>query len=150
CGHDAGQSGPSEADRPPARRRQRRAESAARRMARLARGRFEPLTLEEISMSLTTSVDLSSCGPSQLWAALPADTRQAAARALYAHDWGNAPTRREADFAIIQGMRFRETAVRQLPIDKRAGYLARSIRPNDSLASSLLLALHLESRRPML
>lgn len=101
-------------------------------------------------MSLTTSVDLTTCGPAQLWGALPVETRQAAARALYAHDWGNQPTRREADIAIMHGMRFRETAVRQLPIDKRAGYLARSIRPTDSLASSMLLALHLESRRPML
>ena len=101
-------------------------------------------------MSLTTALDLTTCGPTQLWAALPVETRQSAARALYAHDWGNAPTRREADFAIMQGMHFRETAVRQLPVDRRAGYLARSIRPTDSLASSMLLALHLESRRPML
>jgi hypothetical protein len=74
----------------------------------------------------------------------------AAARSLYAHDWGQAPTRREADFAIMQGMRFRESAVRQLPIERRAQYLARSVRPTDSLAGSLLLALHLEQRRPML
>jgi len=101
-------------------------------------------------MSLAARVDLASCAPSQLWAALEPEVRVAAARSLYAHDWGQSPTRREADFAIMQGMHFRETAVRQLPIEKRAGYLARSIRPNDSLASSLLLALHLEQRRPIL
>jgi len=88
--------------------------------------------------------------PSQLWGTLAPDLRMTAARALYAHDWGESPTRREADFAIMQAMRFRETAVRQLPIDKRAGYLARSLRPNDSLASSLLLAYHLEHKRPLL
>lgn len=101
-------------------------------------------------MSVAAKVDLTTCAPSQLWAALEPETRLAAARCLYAHDWGEAPTRREADFAIMQGMRFRETAVRQLPVDKRATYLARSIRPTDSLASSLLLALHLEQRRPIL
>lgn len=101
-------------------------------------------------MSFAANVDLATCGPTQLFLALPPDVRLAAAKALYAHDWGDAPTRREADVAIMVGMRFRETAVRQLPIDKRAGYLARSIRPSESLASSLLLALHLESRRPIL
>jgi hypothetical protein len=101
-------------------------------------------------MSLAARVDLAHCLPSQLWAALDTEVRVAAARSLYAHDWGQSPTKREADFAIMQGMHFRETAVRQLPVEKRAGYLARSIRPNDSLASSLLLALHLEQRRPIL
>jgi hypothetical protein len=47
-------------------------------------------------------------------------------------------------------MRFRESAVRQLPVEKRAQYLARSIRPTDSLVGSMLLALHLEERRGML
>jgi hypothetical protein len=47
-------------------------------------------------------------------------------------------------------MRFRESAVRLLPVDKRAQYVARSIRPTDSLAGSMLLALHLEQRRAML
>jgi len=101
-------------------------------------------------MSLTSRLDLSQCAPSQLWASLAPELKLAAARSLYAHDWGDAPTRREADFAIMHGMRFRETAVRQLPVDKRAQYVARSIRPTDSLAGSMLLALHLEERRAML
>ena len=101
-------------------------------------------------MSLATRIDLSQCGPSHLWATLDPAVRLAAARSLYSHDWGNAPTRREADFAIMHGMRFRETAVRQLPVEKRAQYLARSIRPTETLAGSLLLALHLETRRDML
>jgi hypothetical protein len=95
-------------------------------------------------------MDLSQCAPSQLWASLEPEVRLAAARSLYSHDWGEAPTRREADFAIMQGMRFRESAVRQLPVDRRAQYVARSIRPTDSLAGSMLLALHLEQRRAML
>ena len=101
-------------------------------------------------MSLPSRIDLSQCGPAQLWTSLDPEIRLAAARSLYAHDWGEAPTRREADFAIMHGMHFRETAVRQLSVEKRAQYLARSIRPTDSLAGSLLLALHLEQRRAML
>jgi hypothetical protein len=101
-------------------------------------------------MSLASRIDLSQCAPSQLWATLEPELRLAAARSLYAHDWGDAPTRREADYAIMHGMRFRESAVRQLPVDKRAQYVARSIRPTDSLAGSMLLALHLEERRAML
>jgi hypothetical protein len=101
-------------------------------------------------VTLATRLDLETCTPSQLWAALDAELRLAAARALYAHDWGDAPTRREADVAIVHGLRFRESAVRQLPVEKRAAYLARGVRPGDSLASSLLLAFHLEHRRPLL
>jgi hypothetical protein len=101
-------------------------------------------------MSLASRIDLSQCGPAQLWATLEPEVRLDAARSLYAHDWGTAPTRREADFAIMHGMRFRESAVRQLPVEKRANYLARSIRPTESLAGSMLLALHLEKRRDML
>ena len=101
-------------------------------------------------MSLASRLDFSQCGPAQLWASLDPEIRLAAARSLYSHDWGEAPTRREADFAIMHGMRFRESAVKQLSVDKRVQYVARSIRPTDSLAGSLLLALHLEQRRAML
>ena len=101
-------------------------------------------------MSLADRVDLAQCSPGQLWAALEPETKLLAARSLYAHDWGETPTRREADAAIMIGMRFREAAVKQLPVDKRALYLAKSVRPTDSLAGSLLLALHLEHRRPLL
>ena len=101
-------------------------------------------------MSLASRIDLSQCAAAQLWASLEPEDRLASARSLYTHDWGEAPTRREADFAIMQGMRFRESAVRQLSVDKRASYVARSIRPTDSLAGSMLLALHLEQRRNML
>ena len=100
--------------------------------------------------TLASRVDLAHGSPAQLWAALDAEIRLAAARSLYAHDWGESPTRREADFAIMQGMRFRESAVRQLPVERRAQYVARSVRPSDSLASSLLLAFHLEHRRALL
>ncbi len=101
-------------------------------------------------MTLASRIDLSQCAPSQLWASLDPEVRLVAARSLYTHDWGDAATRREADFAIMQGMHFRESAVRQLPVERRAQYVARSIRPTDSLAGSMLLALHLTHRRAML
>lgn len=101
-------------------------------------------------MSLLALLPLDRLGPSRLWAALDAETRLLAARALYRHDWGDAPTRREADLAIAAGMRFRDAIVRQLPVDKRAHYVARNVVASDSLAASLLLALHLEHRRAIL
>jgi hypothetical protein len=84
-----------------------------------------------------------------LWTKLDRDVKALAARSLYNHDWGDAAPRREADLAIARALRFREAAVRQLPVEKRAEYLVR-LRPDESLATSLLLALHLEARRPML
>ncbi|HJQ98985.1 MAG TPA: hypothetical protein VJ826_11780 [Candidatus Polarisedimenticolaceae bacterium] len=101
-------------------------------------------------MSVATRVDLDRCTPSQLWAALAPEVRLAAARSLYAHDWGGTPTKREADATLMMALRFREAAVRQLPVERRAQYLAKTANPGDSLASSLLLALHLEERRSML
>ena len=101
-------------------------------------------------MSLLSSVDLDRLTPARLWSALDLETRVLAGRALYRHDWGQAPTRREADLAIAAGMRFRDAVVRQLPVDKRALYVAKNVVPTDSLAASLLLALHLEHRRAVL
>jgi hypothetical protein len=86
----------------------------------------------------------------KLWASLEPAVRTLSAHALYAHDWGATPTRREADSAVAAALRTREVSVRKMPVDKRADYLARAVRPGESLASSLLLALHLEHRRPML
>ena len=99
--------------------------------------------------TIAERIDLDRCTPTQLWLALEPEVRLASARSLYAHDWGDSPTKREADATIMSAMRFREQAVRQLPIERRVQYLAK-VRPGDSLASSLLLALHLQERRPML
>jgi len=96
------------------------------------------------------SLDLDRCSPSQLWASLDPEVRLAAARSLYAHDWAGTPTKREADATLMMALRFREAAVRQLPVERRAQHLAKLPNPGDSLASSLLLALHLEERRSML
>lgn len=100
-------------------------------------------------MSLAAA-SLDGLSPARLWNRLLPGTRLLAARSLYAHPWGQNPAKREADIAIALALRFREQAVRQLPTDKRAHYLARTVQPSESLASSLLLALHLEQRGPML
>jgi len=95
-------------------------------------------------------LQLLDLSPSRLFAHLDPEVRLLAARSLYAHDWGDRATRREADFAIAQALRSREIAIRKLPADRRAEYLARVVRPGDALATSLLMALHLERRRGLL
>ncbi len=88
--------------------------------------------------------------PGGLWAALDADTRRLAARAVYERgdDDRSAPV--EADAAIAAALRFRLVAVRRLPLERRIDYLARVVRPQDPLASLLLRELHLAHRRPLL
>ena len=51
---------------------------------------------------------------------------------------------------LAQKLKFREAAVRKLPIEKKASYFARLIKPDDALASSLLVQLHLDFRRSLL
>ena len=85
--------------------------------------------------------------PARLWISLPQETRLLAARS---YDWKKPESRMEAEIAICRAMKFRDAFVRKLPLEKRIGYLASGIRPDDSLATSLLLALHLEHRRPLL
>lgn len=84
--------------------------------------------------------------PSLVWSAVDPETRRAAALALYRDKAGRA----EGDAAIATALRFREVAVRKLPVEQRVGHLLRSVRIDDSLASSLLIALHLEDRKPLL
>jgi hypothetical protein len=95
-------------------------------------------------------LDFRDLTPSRLWRALEPDERLAAARAFYAHAWSEPGAKREGNLAIARALRFREDAVARLPVDKRAAYLAKAVQPPDSLASSLLLALHLEGRRGLL
>lgn len=85
--------------------------------------------------------------PSRLWMSLPADVKLLAARS---YDWKAPESRREAELAMVRSLRFREAFIRKLSLEKRIGYVASAVRPDDPLAASLLLALHLEHRRPML
>ena len=85
--------------------------------------------------------------PVRIWIGLSPELRMLAARS---YDWRSADMKREADLAIARSLNFRETFVRRLPLEKRIGYLASAVRPDDSLAASLLLSLHLGHRRPLL
>jgi len=99
-------------------------------------------------MSLLSRLDLRELTPSRLWTALDPETRRLAAETIY--EVQDESSRLEADMAIAAALRYRPQAVRKLPAAKRVGYLLRAVRPDDSLASSLLLALHLGHRAPML
>jgi hypothetical protein len=88
--------------------------------------------------------------PSRLWAGLDPGTRRLAAESLYGEAWEERSSRAEADRAIAATLHFRDDAVRRLPVDKRIDYLVRAIRPDDSLARSLLMALHLVQRSELL
>ena len=101
-------------------------------------------------MSLSDSVALDQVTPSQLWTSLDAETKKLAATSLYAALGVAASGRAEADASIARAIRFRPTAVRRLPVERRIGYLLKAVRPDDSLACSLLLALHIEQRGPIL
>ena len=101
-------------------------------------------------MSLLDDLELEGLTPARLWFELDKGTRTLAARSLYSHDWDAGTARREADQAIAMALRFREVTVRKLPVEKRIGHLMRSVRPSESLATSLLMALHTVERRALL
>ena len=95
-------------------------------------------------------LDFKTLTPGRLWRSLDGEERLLAARAFFAHPWSDPSARREGELAIARALRFREDAVRRLPMDKRAGYLAKAVQPGDSLAGSILLAFHLQERRALL
>ena len=101
-------------------------------------------------MTMLDRQTLRELTPARLWAELDHETRQLAVRTIYSDALDDDTSRLEADTAIAATLRFRPVAVRKLPLDKRVGYLLRAVRADDSLASTLLLALHLGQRRPML
>ena len=99
-------------------------------------------------MSTLLKIDLDRLTPSRLWTAMEPDDRLEAARNLYAGE--SKETKMEANMAIAVNLKFRPAAVQRLPVEKRTGYVARGVRPDDSLAISLLLALHMGERRDIL
>jgi hypothetical protein len=99
-------------------------------------------------MSLLSHIDLGSLSPSALWSAIDDATREEAVRCVYAGGPGGAKL--EADMAIANALRFRPGAVRQLPLERRVRYLLKAVHIDDSLASTILLALHIEGRREIL
>jgi len=101
-------------------------------------------------MTMLDKLTLRELTPARLWVELDPETRQLAARTIYSDALDDDSSRLEADTAIATTLRFRPVAVRKLPLEKRVGYLLRAVRADDSLASTLLLALHLGRRRSML
>jgi len=101
-------------------------------------------------VTLLPNLDLRQLTPARLWAELDAATKRLAVETVYDGSYEDERSRLEADQAIAAALRYRPQAVRKLPAEKRVGYLLRAVRPDDSLAGTLLLALHLGRRAPML
>jgi hypothetical protein len=98
-------------------------------------------------MTLLEDVSLDKLTPARLWSELDAPTRVQAAEALFE---GDPSLRGQAHQAIAAALRFRVAGVRKLSVGKRIDYLARVVRPEHELASSLLMALHLGRRQALL
>jgi hypothetical protein len=101
-------------------------------------------------MGLLDSVALDRITPAELWTTLDGSTQKLAATSLYAVSGVAASGRAEADASIARAIRFRPNAVQRLPVERRIGYLLKAVHPDDSLACSLLLALHIEQRGAIL
>ena len=101
-------------------------------------------------MSLPSNLSLDTVSAIQVWEQLDAEAQRLAARAVFTHHWDDGSARREATEAVAEAMRFREVMVKKLPIEKRVEYLLRRVELDESLAGTLLMALHLGHRRPML
>ena len=98
-------------------------------------------------MTLLDDVSLDKLTPVRLWSELDGPTRVQAAEALFE---GDPSLRGQAHQAIAAALRFRVAGVRKLSVGKRIDYLARVVRPEHELASSLLMALHLGRRQALL
>ena len=84
----------------------------------------------------------------RIWRRLGREERLAAAR----HFSRDTPAEAAglADAAIVKVLHVRPQAVRTLAADRKAGALASVAEPSELLAASLLVALHLGERRPLL
>ncbi len=99
-------------------------------------------------MSLLTRLDLDELSPAGLWSALDDATREEAVRSVYNDGPGGGKL--EADMAIANALRFRPGAVKQLPLERRVGYMLKAVHIDDGLASTILLAFHLDGRAEIL
>jgi hypothetical protein len=84
----------------------------------------------------------------RIWRRLTREERLAAARAFWADPASEAVAHAQA--AIVKVLHVRPQAVRTLPIDRKTAALASVAEPSEILAASLLVALHLGERRPLL
>ena len=100
-----------------------------------------------MSLPQDLPLDEDELTPVRLWAILDQPTRALAARAMFT---GDRQKRDQANHAIALALRFRDAGVRKLSLDRRVDYLARVVRADHALASSLLMALHLDCRQELL
>ena len=98
-------------------------------------------------MSLLKNISVDNLSPARLWSALDLSTRTEAVQAMYD---GDQETRDQADRAVATALRFRLAGVRKLAPDRRVEYFLRRVNPDNGLASTLLTALHLGRRQPLL
>ncbi len=82
----------------------------------------------------------------ELWRTLDPTERLEASKAIWSRPEGAV----EAVAALAQLWRMRPPVLLRTPIERRASALSGLARPSESLALSLLAALHLVSRRPLL
>lgn len=99
-------------------------------------------------MSILAKLDLDNITPARLWSSLDPDVRTLAARAVYRSE--ETSHRVEVDMTIAERLKFRPSAIRKLPVQKRVSYVVKAIYPDDDLASTLLMDLHLQDRREVL
>jgi hypothetical protein len=84
-----------------------------------------------------------------MWRLLPLDLRVAAAGAFWADEQA-ALEQAEAISLIAKHIKFRPKSVMALTPDKRAKHLAGQLQVSDLLAARLVIAYHLEHKRPMM
>ena len=94
-----------------------------------------------------TALSLDTLTTSRLWSQLDKDTRLQGATAFYLGESRDREIMEGADGAIASALRFRLQSVKKLKPEKKATYLATSVRPQDALAALLLQSLHLEHHR---
>jgi hypothetical protein len=93
--------------------------------------------------------DYTSFRPSKLWRRLPVERRTEAA-ALFWSDEQSIDQQLEAVTAIASHMKFRPRSVADLPLEKKARYLATLPNVSDTIAARALVTYHLERQRPMM
>jgi len=87
--------------------------------------------------------------PARLWRLMPLELRVAAAGAFWADEQA-AIEQAEAVALIARQIKFRPKSVMTLTVDKRARHLAGLVQVSDLLAARLVIAYHLEHKRPMM
>ena len=93
--------------------------------------------------------DYTSFRPSKLWRRLPIE-RWTEAATLFWSDEQSIDQQMEAVGAIASHMKFRPRSVADLPIEKKARYLATLPTVSDTIAARALINYHLERHRPMM